>query len=91
MRALYTFLQGSLSYADATKLPASTSDDVVVVLKKELSSPKKSQGNGCVNQRSWKTVCPLANNVKFVITQSFNEAGELPPSTEDSPQDFDSQ
>ncbi|XP_068717175.1 uncharacterized protein [Montipora capricornis] len=52
---------GTGSYADATKLPASTSDDNVVVverktavLKKERLPPKKSQEN-VFNQRSWKT------------------------------------
>ena len=65
------FLQGTGSYADTTKLPASTPDDDVVVtavLKKELLSPKKSQGNGAFNKRSRKTVCPLACNVKFVAS-----------------------
>ena len=78
MKALYPvfFLQDTGSYADATKLPASTStpdDDVLVVgsktavLKKERSPPKKSQGNDALNQRYLKTVCPFAYNVKFVI------------------------
>ena len=68
---MHLFLQGTGSYADATKLPASTPDDDVVVtavLKKELLSLKKSQGNGAFNKRYRKTVCPLACNVKFVLS-----------------------
>ena len=68
---MHLFLQGTGSYADTTKLPASTPDDDVVVtavLKKELLSPKKSQGNSAFNKRSRKTVFPLACNVKFVAS-----------------------
>ena len=73
MKALYhLFLQGTGSYADATKLPASTPDDDVVVtavLKKELLSPKKSQGNGAFNKRFYECFyfhwCQIIDKIAF--------------------------
>ena len=79
--SIHLFLQSTGSYADATELPASTPDDEVVVtavLKKELLSPEKSQGNGAFSKGSRRTVCLFACNVKFVISQPFNKAGDLP-------------